>query len=246
MLAELAGEVHTIERIPELAEQARENLAAAGYDACRSTSATDRSACPDEAPFDGDRRRGRGARRSRELLYEQLEPRGRLASRSAGAGPAAGGDRAQPGGPGRRRTRSRAASCRSSASRASRSETRPGRRARGRAGRLLQGRGAGPGALARRCAAGFGTRRTAPLRRSSKATTTGSTRWSLVQARASRSRASTTSRRPGPSRRRGRLLDPRASTSRGPGTMGSQRDRGRASQQARRPGRHRAGPRPST
>ena len=32
VLAELAGEVFTIERIPELAEQARRNLAAAGYD----------------------------------------------------------------------------------------------------------------------------------------------------------------------------------------------------------------------
>src|SRR6476659_8326650 len=31
VLAELAGEVHTIERIPELAEEARKNLAAAGY-----------------------------------------------------------------------------------------------------------------------------------------------------------------------------------------------------------------------
>src|SRR5690242_21544839 len=31
VLAELAAEVHTIERIPELAEQARASLAAAGY-----------------------------------------------------------------------------------------------------------------------------------------------------------------------------------------------------------------------
>ena len=31
VLAELAAEVHSIERLPELAEQARENLAAAGY-----------------------------------------------------------------------------------------------------------------------------------------------------------------------------------------------------------------------
>ena len=32
MLAELADEVHTIERIPELAAQARENLAASGHE----------------------------------------------------------------------------------------------------------------------------------------------------------------------------------------------------------------------
>src|ERR687896_927817 len=32
VLAELAEEVHTIERVPELAELARRNLAAAGYD----------------------------------------------------------------------------------------------------------------------------------------------------------------------------------------------------------------------
>ena len=31
VLAELAGEVHSIERIPELAETARASLAAAGY-----------------------------------------------------------------------------------------------------------------------------------------------------------------------------------------------------------------------
>src|ERR687895_56838 len=32
VLAELAAEVHTIERVPELAELARQNLAAAGYE----------------------------------------------------------------------------------------------------------------------------------------------------------------------------------------------------------------------
>ncbi len=47
VLAELADEVHTIERIPELAEQARRNLEAAGYgDRSTCTSATGRSACP--------------------------------------------------------------------------------------------------------------------------------------------------------------------------------------------------------
>ena len=53
VLAELAGDVHTIERIPELAEQARLNLAEAGYDRVRRTSAT--------APW-GSRRRHRSRR----------------------------------------------------------------------------------------------------------------------------------------------------------------------------------------
>ena len=47
VLAELAGEVHSIERIPELADRARAALAAAGYaSASTSTSATGRRACP--------------------------------------------------------------------------------------------------------------------------------------------------------------------------------------------------------
>ena len=47
VLAELAGEVHTIERIPELAEEhARISLRPATRIASTSTSATARSACP--------------------------------------------------------------------------------------------------------------------------------------------------------------------------------------------------------
>src|ERR1700751_2846361 len=78
VLAELAGEVHTIERIPKLAERARANLAAAGYEdrvhlhlgdgtlgvpECRPFAASAVAAAALEAP---------------PALYQQLEPRGRL------------------------------------------------------------------------------------------------------------------------------------------------------------------------
>jgi protein-L-isoaspartate(D-aspartate) O-methyltransferase len=78
VLAELAAEVHTIERIPELAEKARANLDAAGYadrvhlhvgdgtlgvPACAPFAAIAVAAAALEAP---------------PSLYQQLEPRGRL------------------------------------------------------------------------------------------------------------------------------------------------------------------------
>ena len=78
VLAELAAEVHTIERIPELAEGARANLAAAGYEdrvhlhigdgtrgvsGCAPFSAIAVAAAALEAP---------------PALYDQLETRGRL------------------------------------------------------------------------------------------------------------------------------------------------------------------------
>ena len=52
VLAELAAEVHTIERIPELADGARAALAAPGTSGSRSTSATARSGSPEHAPYD--------------------------------------------------------------------------------------------------------------------------------------------------------------------------------------------------
>ena len=61
VLAELAAEVHTIERIPELAEQARENLAAAGYDRVRVHVGDGSLGLPEQAPVRRDRRRGGGA-----------------------------------------------------------------------------------------------------------------------------------------------------------------------------------------
>src|SRR5437660_10014767 len=51
VLAELAAEVDTIERIPELAEQARANLAAAGYEQVRVHVGDGTLGFPDRAPF---------------------------------------------------------------------------------------------------------------------------------------------------------------------------------------------------
>ena len=77
VLAELGGEVHTIERIPELAEEARANLAAAGYDRVQVHVGDGSLGLPDEAPFAAIAVAA-AAPGLPELLYEQLEPRGRL------------------------------------------------------------------------------------------------------------------------------------------------------------------------
>jgi len=53
VLAELAREVHSIERIPELAEQARGNLARAGYDRVHVHLGDGTLGLPEHAPFDG-------------------------------------------------------------------------------------------------------------------------------------------------------------------------------------------------
>src|SRR5262245_43761008 len=52
VLAELAAEVDTIERIPELAERARANLAAAGYGRVRVHVGDGTRGVPERAPFD--------------------------------------------------------------------------------------------------------------------------------------------------------------------------------------------------
>jgi protein-L-isoaspartate(D-aspartate) O-methyltransferase len=77
VLAELADEVHTIERIAELAAQARENLAAAGYDNVHVHVGDGSVGLPDEAPFTAIAVAA-AAPGLPERLYEQLEPRGRL------------------------------------------------------------------------------------------------------------------------------------------------------------------------
>lgn len=78
VLAELAADVHTIERLPGLAERARANLAAAGYDGRIHLHVGDGArGVPEFAPFAAIA----VAAATRELpdeLYEQLEPRGRL------------------------------------------------------------------------------------------------------------------------------------------------------------------------
>src|SRR5438067_10565745 len=78
VLAELADEVHTIERIPELAEQARRNLAEAGYDQVHVHVGDGSLGFPDEAPFAAIAVAA-AAPRLPERLYDQLEPRGRMA-----------------------------------------------------------------------------------------------------------------------------------------------------------------------
>jgi protein-L-isoaspartate(D-aspartate) O-methyltransferase len=77
VLAELAAEVHTIERIPELAERARERLAAAGYDDVHVHVGDGTLGLPQYAPFDGIAVAA-AAPGFPETLYEQLKPRGRL------------------------------------------------------------------------------------------------------------------------------------------------------------------------
>jgi len=78
VLAELAGEVHTIERLPELAEAARASLEEAGYgDRVHVHVGDGTLGLPEHAPFDAIA----VAAAAPELpasLYEQLEPRGRL------------------------------------------------------------------------------------------------------------------------------------------------------------------------
>jgi protein-L-isoaspartate(D-aspartate) O-methyltransferase len=76
VLAKLAAEVVSIERIPELAEQARRNLAAAGYDV--DVRVGDGSlGVPDRAPYDAIAVAATTADVP-EPLYEQLVTGGRL------------------------------------------------------------------------------------------------------------------------------------------------------------------------
>ena len=78
VLAELAGEVHTIERIPELAERARSNLAAGSYEERVHLHVGDGTrGVPEHAPFTAIAVAA-AALEAPPALYEQLEPRGRL------------------------------------------------------------------------------------------------------------------------------------------------------------------------
>jgi protein-L-isoaspartate(D-aspartate) O-methyltransferase len=77
VLAELAAEVDTIERIPNLAERARENLAAAGCDNVRVHVGDGTLGLPERAPFTAIAVAA-AAPNMPAALYEQLEPRGRL------------------------------------------------------------------------------------------------------------------------------------------------------------------------
>jgi protein-L-isoaspartate(D-aspartate) O-methyltransferase len=85
VLAELAGEVHTIERIPELAENARANLAAAGYEGRVHLHVGDGTlGVPLRAPFAAIAVAA-AAPEAPPALYDQLEPRGRLVVPVGGA-----------------------------------------------------------------------------------------------------------------------------------------------------------------
>ena len=85
VLAELAAEVHTIERIPELAENARANLAAAGYGSRVHLYVGDGTrGLSESAPFAAIAVAA-AALEAPPALYEQLELRGRLVVPVGGA-----------------------------------------------------------------------------------------------------------------------------------------------------------------
>ena len=77
VLAEMAGEVHSVERIPELAERARERLAVAGYDRVTVHVGDGSLGLPEEAPFDAIVVAA-AAPEVPMTLYDQLVVRGRL------------------------------------------------------------------------------------------------------------------------------------------------------------------------
>jgi protein-L-isoaspartate(D-aspartate) O-methyltransferase len=77
VLAELAREVVTIERVPELAERAREALEAAGYDNVEVRVGDGTLGVPDRAPFDAVAVAA-AAPFLPESLYEQLRIGGRI------------------------------------------------------------------------------------------------------------------------------------------------------------------------
>ena len=77
VLAELAAEVDTIERVPELAAQARANLDAADYERVRVHVGDGTLGVPDGAPFDAIAVAA-AAPELPQTLYGQLAERGRL------------------------------------------------------------------------------------------------------------------------------------------------------------------------
>jgi len=85
VLAELGAEVHTIERIPELADRARERLRAAGYDNVSVHLGDGTLGLPDEAPFN-EITVAAAAPEVPMSLYEQLVPGGRLVVPVGGPG----------------------------------------------------------------------------------------------------------------------------------------------------------------
>jgi protein-L-isoaspartate(D-aspartate) O-methyltransferase len=78
VLAELAAEVHTIERLPHLAEHARAALETAGYAQVNVHIGDGSKGLPEHAPF-GAIAVAAAAPEVPASLYDQLEPAGRLA-----------------------------------------------------------------------------------------------------------------------------------------------------------------------
>jgi protein-L-isoaspartate(D-aspartate) O-methyltransferase len=77
LLAELADEVVTIERVPELAEEARRTLERTGYGDVDVRVGDGTLGVPERAPFDGIVVAA-AAPAVPETLYEQLVPGGRI------------------------------------------------------------------------------------------------------------------------------------------------------------------------
>jgi protein-L-isoaspartate(D-aspartate) O-methyltransferase len=77
ILSELAGEVFSIEVVPELAETAAERLSRLGYRNVRVRAGNGRDGWPEEAPFDAVIVTA-GAEDIPPALVEQLRPGGRL------------------------------------------------------------------------------------------------------------------------------------------------------------------------
>ena len=77
MLAEIAAEVVTIERVPELADRARETLARAGYERVEVRVGDGTLGVPERAPFDGIAVAA-AAPAVPDTLYEQLAVGGRI------------------------------------------------------------------------------------------------------------------------------------------------------------------------
>ncbi len=77
LLAELADEVVTIERVPELAEEARRTLERAGYERVDVRVGDGTLGVPERAPFDGIVVAA-AAPAVPAPLYDQLAPGGRL------------------------------------------------------------------------------------------------------------------------------------------------------------------------
>ena len=77
VLAELAREVHSVERLPELADQARRNLGAAGYERVQVHVGDGTRGLPAHEPFDAIAVAA-AAPELPQSLYDQLRPAGRL------------------------------------------------------------------------------------------------------------------------------------------------------------------------